>query len=342
MIFLTLLEVSYNQPIFSTCARWDPNAITFADYSTLGITSTGIFITKNNTVYATSYGLHSVLVWSEGSPNATQSIFTNLNSSNSIFVTVNGDVYADSGYAHERVDKWTKSTGTFTTAMVVNGTCGGMFVDIYDSLYCSQSGSNQVLRKNVDSDVNTSVVVAGNGTAGLGSNLLSSPYGIFVDIDLSLYVADYGNNRIQLFRAGQSSGTTVAGNGAPGTIILDRPDIVLLDGAGYVFIVDQWNFRVVGSGPNGFRCIVGCSGNNGSAANRLFVPFGLSFDSHGNLFVSDTLNNRIQKFLLARNSCGECLRSVFCMRDFLLALRKASIVRDFLALRKSLVSNHMT
>ena len=307
--------VSYNRPTFSVCATWDPNAITFADFNTLGNTVTGIFVTTNNTVYATSSGLHSVLVWPEGSNNATKTIFTNLSTPYSIFVTSNGDVYADDGASNLQVRKWTKSTGNITTAMFVGGVCGGLFVDIYESLYCSHPSFHQILKKTVDSDANTSAVVAGNGTTGSASYMLSTPYGIFVDIDLSLYVADYGNNRIQLFRAGQSSGTTVAGNGAPGTIILDRPDIVLLDGAGYVFIVDQAHCRVVGSGPNGFRCVVGCSGTTGATANRLSSPFGLSFDSHGNLFVSDTLNNRIQKFMLARNACGESSATLFSLAE---------------------------
>ena len=304
-------DVSYNRPILSACATWNPNAITLADYNTLSSEPSGLFLNTNNTVYATSFGLHSVLVFPEGSINATQSIFTNLSSPSSIFVTSNGDVYADNGGSNGRVEKWTMSTGTITTAMVVSGGCGGLFVDIYDSLYCSQPGSHQVLKKAVDSNASTSVVVAGNGTPGSASYMLSTPYGIFVDIDLSLYVADYGNNRIQLFRSGQSSGTTVAGNGAPGTITLYHPDIVILDGAGYVFIVDQWNFRVVGSGPNGFRCVVGCSEKNGSAANQLFLPFGLSFDRYGNLFVSDLHNHRIQKFSLANNNCSKLLDSGF-------------------------------
>ena len=282
-----------------------------ADYNTLSFEPSGLFLTTNNTVYATSFGLHSVLVWPEGSISAPQSIFTNLSSPNSIFVTSNGDVYADNGGTSGRVEKWTTSTGTITTAMVVSGSCGGMFVDIYDSLYCSQPGSHQVLKKAVDSNANTSVVVAGNGTAGLELSLLSSPYGIFVDIDLSLYVADLGNNRVQRFRPGQSNGTTLAGNGAPGTITLYHPDIVILDGAGYLFIVDQFHFRVVGSGPNGFRCVVGCSQKNGTAPNQLFYPFGLSFDSYGNLFVSDSHNHRIQKFLLANNNCSKLLDSGF-------------------------------
>ena len=68
-------------------------------------------------------------------------------------------------------------------------------------------------------------------------------------------------------------------------------------------------------------------------------PYGLSFDSHGNLFVYGCTNNRLQKFTLARNSCGELFAYVFSVRDFLLALRKTSIIRDFLALMKSFVSN---
>ena len=304
-------DVSYNRPILSACATWNPNAITLADSNTFGFEPTGLFVNTNNTVFATSLGLHSVLVWPEGSLNATQSIFTNLSRQNSIFVTSNGDVYADNGYSNDGVAKWTSSTSSVTTSMLATGVCGGLFVDIYDSLYCSQSGSHRVLKKAVDSNASTSAVVAGNGTAGSSSYMLNSPFGIFVDIDLSLYVADLDNNRIQRFRSGQSNGTTVAGNGAPGTITLVRPDIVILDGAGYLFIVDQAHCRVVGSGPNGFRCVVGCSGKNGSVANRLNWPFGLSFDSHGNLFVSDSHNHRIQKFLLANNNCSKLLDSGF-------------------------------
>jgi hypothetical protein len=44
---------------------------------------------------------------------------------------------------------------------------------------------------------------------------------------------------------------------------------------------------------------------NGSAANQLSMPRHLSFDSYGNIFVVDGYNNRIQKFLLATNSCGK-------------------------------------
>lgn len=79
----------------------------------------------------------------------------------------------------------------------------------------------------------------------------------------------------------------------------------MIDADGYLFIADSMNNRIVGSGPNGYQCIVGCSGMSGNASNQLDGPRNLAFDSNGNLFVVDTFNNRIQKFMLATNSCGK-------------------------------------
>ncbi|CAF4403518.1 unnamed protein product, partial [Adineta steineri] len=77
-----------------------------------------------------------------------------------------------------------------------------------------------------------------------------------------------------------------------------------LDGDGYVFIVDNHNHRLIGSGRNGFRCIAACFGY-GSSSSQLYYPQSMSFDSYGNIFVTDQYNNRIQKFLLSSNVCNE-------------------------------------
>ena len=106
-----------------------------------------------------------------------------------------------------------------------------------------------------------------------------------------------------------------AGNGAPIFISLDNPCGVVLDGQGYLFIVDRGNNRIVGSGPGGFRCIVGCTGTNGCASNQLLAPRRMSFDSVGSIFVVDGGNQRIQKFVLARNTCGESSHLVILDND---------------------------
>ncbi len=69
--------------------------------------------------------------------------------------------------------------------------------------------------------------------------------------------------------------------------------------------MDYGKHRIVRSGPNGFRCLVGCSGSAGLTSDRLYYPWSLSFDSYGNMFVTDQINNRIQKFILSTNSCGK-------------------------------------
>lgn len=135
--------------------------------------------------------------------------------------------------------------------------------------------------------------------------MLYNPNGIFVDNNFNLYVADTGNHRIQFFQSGQLTATTVVGKGAPGTISLYNPTDVLLDADGYLFIVDSGNYRIVGSASNGFRCIVGCSGSSGSSSNLLSAPQRIAFDNYGNIFISDSNNNRIQKFVLATNTCSK-------------------------------------
>ena len=77
-----------------------------------------------------------------------------------------------------------------------------------------------------------------------------------------------------------------------------------LNGDGYLFIADQWNHWILGSGPWVFRCVTGCSGEGGSASNQLWYPPTRRFDSDGNLLVLNTNNNRVQKFLLTRTSCN--------------------------------------
>ena len=336
MIFLPFPGVSYNRPKLSACATWNSNAVTFADNNTMIQTASAVFLTANNTVYATSFALDSVLVWTEGSPNVTRRLFGNLSASHRVFVTTDGTVYADDTLYHSRIMKWTVNETIGTVFMNITAFCGGIFVDIYDFFYCAHSPSNQVLKKPVDGDNNSSVIVAGNGIAGSAPHMLNGPYGIFVDLDLSLYVTDFTNNRVQLFRPGQVNATTLAGNGAPDTIALYYPIAIILDADGYLFIAEYGNHRIVRSGPNGFRCIVACTGTTGAAANQLYQPRALSFDSYGNLYVADETNNRIQTFSLVKNDCGKFLRPRFCLHSSTKKLRSFTFVtmREDYALRR--------
>ncbi|CAF3924740.1 unnamed protein product [Adineta steineri] len=293
----------YNQPKFSPCALWNSTVITFANSNIIGTNPYDLFIDTSNTVYILEKSLDRVQIWTEGDTIPTRNISNSMNDSFSIFVTSNGDIYIDNGSPNHRVDRWINNATNSTPAMYVQGTCYSLFVDSNNSFYCSLGDLHKVIKRSAYNEINQTTIVAGNGAAGLGSNMLNSPRGIFVDIKFNLYVADCINDRVQLFQFGQLNGTTVVGYGANKTIDLDCPVGIVFDDDGYIFISDSQNNRIIGSSSNGFRCIIGCASTSGFASNQLHHPQTISFDSYGNLYVVDVYNDRIQKFLLTSNTC---------------------------------------
>ena len=296
--------LSYNQPTFCPNASWSLNASTLATGTTVVSKPYGIFINGINTIYVASPNDSSIFVWSPENLLLRRYTLSNSSWPLSAFATINGDVYVDDGYSNDRVTRWSNQSNNSQTVMHINGSCYDLFVDNNNTLYCSLGNSHQVIKYSLYNNSSSSIVSAGNGSAGSTSELLNLPRGIYVDWNLNLYVADCRNDRIQFFPAGQSNGTTVTTNGATGLIILSCPSDVVLDAEQNLFIVDGNNHRVIGSYANGFRCIAGCLGPHGSFSSSLFYPRSMAFDSYGNIFVADTGNRRIQKFTLLSNTCG--------------------------------------
>ena len=294
--------VSYNQPKFSCNAQWNPNAITIANSGTLGYYPSRIFINKNNTWYVANENYNRILAGIGGSTTPTEIGY----GGHCVIATDNGDIYSyddDNTQVNIRSANGTSSN----PVMIISDRCDDLYVTMNNTLYCSAGWMDKVVTKSLNDPTNTLLVVAGTGCHGSGSDSFAHPVGIFVTLNLSLYVADSENGRIQRFHSGETNATTMAGNGAPWTINLNYPMDVVLDGDGYLFIVEYNNHRVVGSGPNGFRCVAACQNGPGSASNQLMHPQSMSFDSDGNIWVADTDNGRIQKFVLQSNSCGKYL-----------------------------------
>ncbi|CAF1120110.1 unnamed protein product [Adineta steineri] len=275
--------LSFNQLKFCPTATWTSNGVTFANRSIVGQYPSAIFVNANNTIYLTNREDNTIVIWHEESVNPAQTISGNFTDSESLFVTANGDIYIDDGLKNGRVQKWSSETNIFVTVTNVNSSCYGLFVDINDTLYCSIFNRHQVVKRSLnDSVMNSNRVAAGT---------------------------DCENHRVQLFQRGESNGMTVAGSTSLNpTITLRCPNGIILDAEKYLFIVDLGNHRIIGSGLNGFRCLVGCYGE-GSQSNQLSDPFSLSFDHSGNMFVTDQSNHRIQKFQYTEESCGKKWRS---------------------------------
>ncbi len=104
------------------------------------------------------------------------------------------------------------------------------------------------------------------GTSGSGEGEFSGPGDVAVDGSGNIYIADTDNNRIQKF---DSDG-----------------DFILM-----------WGFGVI-DGSNEFQiCTNSCQeGTAGTGDGQFQEPFGIAVDSFDNIYVTDTGNNRIQKF----------------------------------------------
>jgi hypothetical protein len=269
----------------------------------------GLFVSTNNTLYVADRQNSRIQVWLQGSVNPDNTISGGMSSPMSLYSVLSGDIYVDNGVTYNQVDKWPVNATSFVDIMTINSECYSIFVDLTNTLYCAMCFYHQIGKKWLNDNGTTLTVAAGvAGTAGSTTNMLYWPAGLFVDVNLNLYVGDCGNNRIQMFPLGQMNASTIAGATAPGTITLYCPNAITFDANGYLFISDTWNNRIIGSGPYGFRCLFGCMSVAGSAASQLYYPRTFSFDSYGNLFVADQLNSRIQKFILASNSCSKSYR----------------------------------
>ena len=91
-------------------------------------------------------------------------------------------------------------------------------------------------------------LIAGvTGSPGTSSTMLNSPLSVTLDYMGNMYITDSENHRIQLFLAGQSNGTTIAGvTGVSGNAsnLLNSPLWMILDAQLNLFVADTFNNRV--------------------------------------------------------------------------------------------------
>ena len=301
------LGVSFNRPPLCVNATWNETGSTFADHTTLGMEPGSIFLDNEGTVYYTDPTNRRILIWSRGNNqnNATFLSDVAMSAYSPLFVTNKRDMYYSFGFRGGRVMRRSISESQPSQIARFSRECYGLFVDRYENLYCSVKDEHHVATTPMHGTSRIATIRAGTGTQGAAATQLSSPWGIFVDIDLSLFVADTGNHRIQRFLPNRTNGSTVAGNNIPCGLQLNYPTDVVVDGSGFIFITDSRNHRVLRVGSSGYRCVAGCQSQSGSAANQLNQPSSLRLDSSGSLFVVDEKNGRIQKFVVN----GQCNRT---------------------------------
>ena len=166
---------------------------------------------------------------------------------------------------------------------------------------------------------------AGSGSPSAGS--LCQPYGVAVDDGANVYIADSGNDRVLEYDSPLTTDTVAdrvfgqlnftAGNcnqgsgfGSPSAGSLCEATGVAVDAAGNLYVTDFNNNRVLefdtplttdtvadrvfgqGGSFTSSTCVLGA----GTNAGTLCQPIGVAVDAAGNVYVSDTPNERVLEF----------------------------------------------
>ncbi len=148
----------------------------------------------------------------------------------------------------------------------------------------------------------------GDGEGALNAELYQ-PGGIVFDAVGNLYIADTLNQRIRRITPGGII-ATIAGTGAKGysgdggpaaTARFFNPSSLVIDKAGNLYVADVGNGRIRRIAPNGVITTIagngtpGSSGDGGNALNAQLSISGLAIDSAGNIYISDSGNQRVRK-----------------------------------------------
>ena len=295
-------------------ARWQISAVTVAGGNDEGHETNqlnlpyGLFVDENETVYVADYKNDRIMAWKLGASAGEIVAGTNGEGTRSNQLDrptdVIGDRQTDSllicDRGNERVMRWSRSSPSHRRpeTAIDNVGCWGLAMDDQGSIYVSDHKSHEVRRYDKGGNKAGTVVAGGNGR---GSRLdqLNVPTFIFVDGQFTVYVSDWGNNRVMAWKKGAKNSTVVAGGNGYGENMtqLARPTGVWVDGHGHVYVADSWNHRVVRweKGAKQGTVIVEENKEVGDAS-RVSFPQGLFFDRNGHLYVCDFWNHRVQRF----------------------------------------------
>jgi hypothetical protein len=183
-------------------------------------------------------------------------------------------------------------------------------VDSLGDILIADSGNNRVRKV---SPAGTITTLAGNGTCSSSAATLASlchPFGVAADAHGNVYITDLDHFEVKVVDA-QGNIHIFAGTGSPGysgdggpatSARLGLPTGIALDSIGDVFIADSLDQVVREVPPSGMIETFAGTGKLGFSGDghradkaRLAIPTGVGTDGFGNVFIADTLNNRIRE-----------------------------------------------
>ena len=170
-----------------------------------------------------------------------------------------------------------------------------------DTLYIADTDNIRVVRYFPNS---TSEIVAGGTFCGYAKTQLCKPTGVYFEaVTNSVIISDYTRNSVLRWIIGTSEWIRLAGNvsmiGGNTSAELNHPEGIGVDVIGNLYVPDSYNNRIqfFPVGQLEGLTIAGVTGLSGSNGLLLSWPMEVIVDNQLNLYVSDTNNHRVQKFL---------------------------------------------
>ncbi len=183
----------------------------------------------------------------------------------------------------------------------------GIAIDYTGTIYVTDNVETWITKISPSGVVTT---FAGGGRAGQNGLGMTAgfygPYGLAVDLNRNLYVADFDGAEIRKISP-FGLVTTLAGTGALGRLdgagtvaTFNGPFGVAVNAAGIVYVADELNNLIREISPLGVVTTLAGSGSAGSQDGLgVFASFnnpcGIAVDRQGNIYVSDSKNNKIRK-----------------------------------------------
>ncbi|TGK15733.1 hypothetical protein EHO61_14285 [Leptospira fluminis] len=210
--------------------------------------------------------------------------------------------------------------GTAGTGLNQFQSPSGLALDSSGGLWVVDTSNERVLHfpKGISTGGSADITIGVTGTHGTTSSLLFTPSGVGVDNAGGIWVIDYANFRALHFSAplsngmsadvvlGQPNFTTSAAPASALASNLGGPNAVRIDSSGNVWITDNIYSRVLRYSPpftNGMNAnlVIGApnftsSMNGVTGQNTLWAPSGLSFDSKGNVWITDNSYRRVTHY----------------------------------------------
>ena len=152
-------------------------------------------------------------------------------------------------------------------------------------------------------------------------------YGLTMDNEGYLYIANSEKDEVRRWKIGNNQETIVAGGNRRGdrTTQLNTPSFIFVDHDHSVYVTDDYNYRVmkwIVDAKEGI--IVASDQDRYDSTKELFIPTGIAVDPFGTVYVADKNNCRVMRWIIGatkgsvivgENGCGNASNQLNIVGD---------------------------